>query len=198
MRWLTRFSILVLFVAAASVVWWLDTTREREPETPPTAAAEELPDYYFTAFRIARYTAPGAPQQILRGEHLDHYPVTATAEIRRPRVVHQPIDAASWRLRADSGTLLETSDIVQLHGNVRLHRPAAEGTREFTLLTPRLTYAMDPEIASTEAPVRMRSPGTRVDAVGMTARLARDEVDLLDRVRVRHDPALAEGDAGDG
>jgi len=198
MRWLTRLSILVLFLAAASVVWWLDTTRERDRQPAPAAAAAERPDYYFAAFRIARYTAPGAPREVVHGEHLDHYPVTRTAEIRQPRIVHQPVDAPSWRIRADSGTLFETSDTVHLHGDVRLHRPATGSAREFTLLTPRLTYAMRPEVASTEAPVRMRSPGTRVDAVGMTARLARDEVDLLDRVRVRHDPALAKGDASDG
>lgn len=198
MPWLTRLSILALFLLAASTFWWLDTTREAERDAAPTAAAQELPDYYFTAFRIERYTSPGLPAQVLRGRRLDHYPINSTADIDQPRVVHQPADAPLWRIRGDNGTLYENADIVELHGHVRLLRPAAGSTRTFTLLTPSLTYAMRPEIARTDQPVQMRSPGTRVDATGMTARLAQGEVDLLDEVRVRHDPALTDGEATDG
>ncbi|MDZ7830040.1 MAG: LPS export ABC transporter periplasmic protein LptC [Halofilum sp. (in: g-proteobacteria)] len=198
MSWLTRLSILVLFVLAASTFWWLDTTREPERDAAPTAAAEELPDYYFTAFRIERYTMPGPPAQVLRGQRLEHYPINNTADIEQPRVVHQPADAPLWRIRGDSGTLYENADLVELHGNVRLLRPASDSVRAFTLLTPSLTYAMQAEIARTEQAVQMRSPGTRVEATGMTARLAQGEVDLLHAVRVRHDPALTDGDATDG
>jgi len=198
MPWLTRLSILALFLLAASTFWWLDTTREPDRDAAPTAAARELPDYYFTAFRIERYQAPGPPSQVLRGHRLEHYPINSTAEIEQPRVLHQPANAPLWRIRGDTGTLFENADVVELHGNVRLRRPASGSMRAFTLLTPSLTYAMQPEIARTEQPVRMHSPGTRVEAIGMTARLAQGEVDLLDEVRVRHDPALADGDATDG
>lgn len=198
MSWLTRLSILALFIAAASTFWWLDTTREPEQVSTPSAAAAELPDYYFLGFRIARYTATGLPRQVLHGERLDHYPITSSAELRQPRVIHRPVNAPLWRIRSDNGTLLEASDIVKLHGNVRLHRPGTGTVRTFTLLTDRLSYAMRPEIARTEQPVRMHAPGTRVDAIGMTARLARGEVDLLDEVRVKHDPGLADGNATDG
>jgi lipopolysaccharide export system protein LptC len=198
MPWLKRLSILALFLLAASTFWWLDTTREPERAAAPTAAAQELPDYYFTAFRIERYTMPGPPAQVLRGRRLEHYPINSTADIEQPRVLHQPVDAPLWRIRGDSGTLYENADVVELHGNVRLLRPATDRTRAFTLLTPSLTYAMQAEIARTEHPVQMRSPGTRVDATGMTARLAQGEVDLLDDVRVLHDPELADGEATDG
>lgn len=197
MPWPTRISILVLFVVAASAFWWLDTSREPDRAAAPSAAAAQLPDYFLDDFRISRYAAAGPPQQVLVGERLDHYPITRTAVIGRPRVTHQPGNADPWHIRGEQGTLFEEADRVELHGDVRLHRPAGERTRAFSLRTERLDYAMQTEIARTDRPIEMRSPGTRVDAVGMTARLTVGEVDLLDDVRVLHDPALTDGDSVD-
>lgn len=197
MIWLTRLSIVLLLIAAASAAWWLDTSRQPALDDTSDAAVAELPDFYFTGFRISRYVADGAPEQILRGVRMDHYPATDSAEVDGPRLIHQPAAAPLWRIRGDTGTLLQDSDVVVLHGSVRLHRPGSRQVRPFTLLTPELTYAMQPEIARTDQPVRVLSPGTRVDAIGMTARLALGEVELLDQVHVTHDPALAGEEGAD-
>lgn len=197
MPWLTRLSILALFIVAASAAWWLDTTREPERDAIPDAATAGLPDYYLADFRISRYVDEGQPRQVLDGERLDHYPGTDSAEVRRPRLTHQAMSAPVWDARGDHGTLLQQTDVVELRGNVRLHRRGGGQVREFTLLTPQLTYEMGPEVARTEQPVRMFSAGTRVTATGMTARLDVEEVELLDDVRVTHDPALAAGAPGD-
>lgn len=198
MRWLTRLAIVVLFLAAASALWWLDTVREPEPEPRPQVDAEQLPDYYFTHFRIERYLGDGPPRQILRGERLDHYPDTDIAAIVRPDVDYRPAGAPPWRIRGDHGTLNRPSDLLELDGSVRLHRPPAADVREATLLTPYLRYDMTAEVALTEQPVRMLSPGTRIDAVGMTAWLESERVELHRDVHALHDPGLPATDETDG
>lgn len=198
MRWLTRLAIVLLFLAAASTLWWLDTVREPEPEPVPRVEMERLPDYYFTRFRIERYQGDGPPQQILRGERLDHFPDTDTAEIMQPDVDYRPTGAPRWYISGDRGTLDRPEDMLVLEGDVRLHRPAAAAVREATLLTPHLRYDMAAEVADTDQPVRMLSPGTRIDAVGMTAWLESERVELHRDVHVRHDPNLAATDEDDG
>lgn len=198
MRWLTRLAIVVLFLAAASTLWWLDTVREPEPEPAPRVEMERLPDYYFTGFRIERYQGDGLPRQILHGERLDHFADTDTADIMQPHVDYRPAGAPRWRIRGDRGTLDRPGDLLVLDGAVRLHRPPATGVDEATLLTPHLRYDMAAEVARTEQSVRMLSPGTRVDAVGMTAWLESERVELHHDVHVRHDPDLAATDGTDG
>lgn len=198
MRWLTRLVIVVLFLAAASTLWWLDTVREPEPEPKPRVDAERLPDYYFTDFRIERYLGDGPPRQVLRGERLDHFPDTDVAAIVQPDVDYRPLAAPQWQIRGDHGTLHQLKDTLELEGAVRLHRPPTAGVHEATLLTPYLRYDLTAEIALTEEPVRMLAPGSRIDAVGMTAWLERGRVELHRDVRARHDPALAATDETDG
>lgn len=198
MRWLTRLVIVVLFLAAASTLWWLDTVREPEPEPEPRVEAERLPDYYFTNFRIERYAGDGPPRQTLRGERLDHFPDSDIAEIVQPDVDYQPVGAPHWQIHGDHGTLHRPNDTLELEGAVRLHRPPTTDIREATLLTPYLRYDMGAEVALTEQPVRMLSPGTRIDAVGMTAWLESERVELHRDVRARHDPNLAATDETNG
>lgn len=198
MRWLTRLTIMILFLAAASTLWWLDTVREPEPEPAPRVETERLPDYYFTQFRIERYLGDGPPRQILRGERLDHFPDTDVAAIVQPDVDYQPVGAALWQIRGDHGTLHRPNDTLELEGAVRLHRPPTADVREATLLTPYLRYDLTAEIALTEEPVRMLAPGSRIDAVGMTAWLESERVELHRDVRARHDPNLPATDENDG
>lgn len=198
MRWLTRFAIALLFLAAASALWWLDTVGRPEPERAPGVAAERLPDYYLTGFRIHRYQGSGAPRQTLTGSRLDHFPGTDTADVTGPRVDYRPAGAPAWRMRAEHGTLAQRTDLLELDGDVRLHRPATADSSELLLLTPQLTYDLNAEIAHTERPVRLLSPGSRLDATGMTARLAEQRVQFHHDVRARHDPALAAPGDADG
>lgn len=197
MRWLTRLAIVVLFLAAASTLWLLDTVREPEPVPEPRVEMEELPEYYFTEFRSERYLGDGPPRQILIGERLDHFAADDTADVLQPQVDYRPVGAPQWHIRGDRGTLARRTDILELDGAVRLHRPAAADAREATLLTPHLRYDMAAEVAHTELPVRMLSPGTRVDAVGMTAWLESERVELHHDVHTRHDPSLAATDETD-
>jgi LPS export ABC transporter protein LptC len=198
MRWLTRLAIAVLFLAAASALWWMDTVREPELEPEPRVETEQLPDYYFTDFRSERYRGDGPPRQILTGERLDHFAADDTADVLQPRVDYRPAGAPQWYISGDRGMLARRTDTLDLDGAVRLYRPPATDVREATLLTPHLRYDMTAEIAHTERPVRMLSPGTRIDAVGMTAWLESERVELHHDVHTRHDPALAATDESDG
>ena len=116
----------------------------------------------------------------------------------RPYLDYRPAGAPAWQIRGDHGTLAQTTDVLELEGAVRLHRPRAPDVREMTLLTPKLRYDMAGEIARTEREVRILTPGSRVDAVGMTAWLGPDRVELHQQVRAVHDPALAPQGGNDG
>lgn len=198
MRWLTRIAVIALFLAAATVFWWLDTVRAPAPGPTPALPVERLPDYYFTGFRLQRYLGAGAPRETLTGDRLEHFAGVDAATVARPHLDYQPAGAPAWRIRSERGTLLQATDMLELEGAVRLHRPPAPDVREMTLLTPYLRYDMDGEVARTDREVRVLAPGSRVDATGMTAWLGPDRIELHADVRARHDPALAATGADDG
>ena len=57
-----------------------------------------------------------------------------------------------------------------------------------TVSTPALTLRPAENLAFTEEEVVIAYPHGRVDAIGMTAYVDKNRLQLLSKVRVRHDP----------
>lgn len=191
MRILGRLGILVLVVAAASAMWWLETLREAPEEQPAPPEARHEPDYYMNDFRLRAYEGAGAPRYVLHGERLTHYADDGSAEVTEPRLRYATAEAgAPWHVRGRRGILRPGGDVVDLERDVVLHREPDQRP-PITLRTTRMTVFTDAGRAETDRPVTVVSPGQRVDAIGMTAYFGPELIELHQDVRGRYDPAIA-------
>ncbi len=102
----------------------------------------------------------------------------------------QPAPAAleTWHLVADRGQVRADGDDVQLSGNVEVTGPAPGSDLPLTLTTQTLRVNTPTEFISTEAPVRLRSSGNVVNAVGMEVDLKTGDVSLKSKVHASSAP----------
>lgn len=82
-----------------------------------------------------------------------------------------PADTAVWHLKSDRGEVRAGGDDVQLSGNVEVTGPAPGSELPLTLTTRSLRINTPTEFISTDDPVRLRSSGNVLNAVGMEADL---------------------------
>lgn len=186
MRILARLGVTVLVIAAASAIWWLDALRERQPA--PTAKPKERhePDYYFEDFALRAHQTEGEPRYVLHGERLVHFADDDTSEVTEPRLRYDRPEDDPWHVSGRRGVVNPRGDVVDLYEDVVMENRG--GQQPMRLHTSRMTVYTEAGRAQTDRPVTMTSPGSRVDAVGMTAWFESDLVELHEDVRGRHDP----------
>ena len=190
MRILGRLGIIVLVIAAASALWWLDTLRERRPAPEADPQARHEPDYYFNDFRLRAHERMGPPRYVLEGERLVHYADDGTAEVTEPRVRYGGNGDAPWRVRGRRGILSPDGKVVRLEEDVLMRREPTERP-PVMLRTAHMTVSTEAGRAETTAPVTVVSPGRRVAATGMTVLFGPGLIQLHEDVRGYYDPAVA-------
>jgi len=124
-------------------------------------------------------------QQIESGnidlEHLEmHYHPGAQGEISAQDPA--PSTTAVWHLKSDRGQVRAGGDDVQLSGNVEVTGPAPGSDLPLTLTTQSLRINTPTEFIETADPVRLRSSGNELNAVGMEADLKAGIVSLKSQV----------------
>lgn len=190
MRILGRLALIVLVVAAASAMWWLDALRERQPTREADPEARHEPDYYFNDFRMRAHEQSGPPRYVIEGERLVHYADDGTAEVTEPRLSYRGEGDLPWRVRSRRGILSPGADVVDLREDVLMQRSGNERP-PLSLRTAQMTVFTEAGRAFTERPVSILTPGRRIDAIGMTARFESGLIEFHREVRGRYDPAIA-------
>jgi lipopolysaccharide export system protein LptC len=187
-RW--RLLLLMLFaVFCAFGSFWLVQVMQGEENAPGFNAGNE-PDYIVDNFSWVRMSEAGKPRYVISGERLTHRPADNTALIDKPVVQsltdeHPPMTMTSDRALV---TQNQNQNQIDLTGNVDIRRPGAPGAEPLRIRTETLTILPDDEIAKTDRPIRMTLGSASVDAVGMVANNATQQIALGGRGRATYPP----------
>ncbi|GLS25419.1 LPS export ABC transporter periplasmic protein LptC [Marinibactrum halimedae] len=87
-----------------------------------------------------------------------------------------------WKIRADQGRAENSGDIVTLWGNVVATQSLPNGG-EYRMVTSRMTLEPKLQLAKTDKPVIITSPEGKTSAIGMSADLKQQVIDLLANVQ---------------
>lgn len=177
---------LLLVLAAAATAWWLSRLGDGAERSQRLKAHE--PDYYMENFTQTTMNAAGGPLHRLSAEMMLHYPDDDSTELVRPVLEVYNEAATPWRVRAEKGWVSANSDVVLLTGEVHIWRDSENGERELDVLTRDLRVLPRERYAETDKPTRIHAPGVLYTAVGMRAVFQEDRLELLSRVRGRHEP----------
>ncbi|MCX7814751.1 MAG: LPS export ABC transporter periplasmic protein LptC [Tepidimonas ignava] len=149
---------VALMGTLALLTWAVVQRVPTDHPSPSRALGQGEPDYTLHHFTLQRWSAPGQPELLLRGDRLVHYPADARTDIEQAhlqRVV--PADATRSTLRAH---LLQTDDRrvhYTLRGQVRYERTPLRpgGAPRLTLDAEELTWDSERQVLQSTQPVRM-------------------------------------------
>ena len=174
----------VAILAAVSVIFY---EQEVKPEVQPRPTLQSEPDFYLTQMKVTEYRDSGQVRYYFVADQAEHFPDGDYTLVERPDVTLVDEKGVVWLAQAMKGRVTTNYETVKLWDQVTMQRntpatPLELSTRAMTLFPKR-------DYAETEQPVRITSLNSRVTATGMQAYIDREQVKLLDNVKVRHEPA---------
>ncbi|MDB6061802.1 MAG: hypothetical protein JWM78_1905 [Verrucomicrobiaceae bacterium] len=180
---LPQLTLLAGLAAVIAMALYLTLFWESNPPTlslSPTVDPDHI-DLYAEQVHGVKYGPDGRVVQTLTATKMDHYPASGASILQQPVLLSLGKDGKLWNTTAVTGVLISDNEI-QLHDNVVV--VDADKTTRFE--TEVLTYFQDEQKATTDVPVKLIRSGDTTTAIGMRAYLARDRVELLNRVNSIH------------
>jgi lipopolysaccharide export system protein LptC len=180
--WLSAGAVLLLGVLS----FWLLQQLEVE-DVSRRAPTRHEPDYYIDAMVRTTTGVAGELKNILRAERVEHFPDDDSTELASPHLEIYNGHPDPWHVVAERGWVSAGNDVVLLHGEVEIWRQNAAGERVYQVLTSELRVLPREQYAESDNPTTIIGPSTVTHAIGMRANFAHDRLELLQRVRSRHE-----------
>lgn len=183
---MSRWWVAAFLAVALLGSGWL--FRQLESSAPARRADGREPDFYMNDFTSVAMDAQGRPGRELRAVRMVHFADSDTQELTDPRLCFRLDQPKPWCVVADHGWVSSDRETVRLTGDVHLWQRDGRGGSALDVYTRDVTVLPTPEEAHTEAHARIVGPWGESEGVGMLARLAKSQLQLLSRVRTRYDP----------
>jgi len=179
--------VLIVVLAIALISRWLLTT----VETPTGRVAPEArhdPDYFLENFKITVYQPNGAPAYHLDATHMNHYPDDDTMTMQNLKLDYRDDENQTWITTANNGVAYQNIEVMQLDGDVRIHRQTPKPDQAITITTTSLRIDFPNKHASTEAEVKIFDKNSTITAKGMDVDMAAGHLTLLSQARGHYVP----------
>ncbi len=160
----TRRGIITL-VILASVSFWINR-QYREESQNPVADIDPKLDYVLRDFELQVFDENGRATLNMQAPVLRNNPELGLGTIEQPVIVmHQP--EATWHLSADTATVTEDKEFVELSGHVFLRQLELDSGDWVEFNTHEVQLAITPQIATTSEAVELYDGRNHMSAVGM-------------------------------
>lgn len=180
MRPATRRGALLL--AALAALSWLFARQQPEVSVDPVARPNVKLNYALYDFRGRLLGDDGQISLQIRSPELRNDARSGIGTIDAPEIrIRQETD--HWLITAESAVISPDREVVTLAGDVYLSRRGAEADRLLEIDSSDVVLNVTPRTARTEAPVRIRERGDRLEAIGMRLDMINDTFELLSDVR---------------
>ena len=176
----------LFFVALGALTFWLWQQLD-EGQEPVAKKKDHEPDYYIEHMVRRSMDETGAVRNILYADLVLHYPDDDSTELTKPRLEIYNGRQDPWYVIAETGWISSGNEVVLLHGEVEIWREGNEGERSFEVLTSELRVLPQEKYAETDNEATINSPSSVTTSIGLRANFAHDRLELLERVRSRHE-----------
>jgi len=181
-HWLTALG-MALFGALTFWLW-----RQLDEDTAKDAGnTPHEPDYYLVEMIRHTMNREGGLQNVLTAEQVFHYPDDDTTELAHPHMEIYNGDANPWQVVAERGLVKANNEVIFLQGRVEIWRVDSLGQREFEILTSELRVFPKVQYAETDNAATIKGRSTVTRTRGFRANFEHNRLELLERVRTRHE-----------
>jgi lipopolysaccharide export system protein LptC len=188
-----RWRLLALMLAAVFFAFgsfWLVQVM-RGGEDAHNVNVGDDPDYIIDNFSFVRMSETGQPRYVISGERLTHRPANNTSVIDKPVVQSMSVEHPHMTMTANTANVNQDQNQIDLIGNVDISRPGSATSQPLRIRTEALTVLPDDEISKTDKPIQMMLGAATVNAIGMVANNATQQVTLGGRGRITYPPRSA-------
>ena len=190
-------ALMLAGVFCAFGSFWLLQAMQGDQSGGPNINMGNEPDYIIDNFSFVRMTETGQPRYVISGERLTHHPADNVSDIDKPVVQSMTVQHPRVTVTSDRAHVDQNKSQIDLSGNVDMQRPGAPArpgmaaSQPLRIRTEALTLLTDDEIAKTSKLIHLTLGDASVDAVGMVANNATEQIDLGGRGHATFPPRQA-------
>jgi len=148
--------ITTLLAIIATSSWFLYRDDIRQALRPQ---ANNQPDYQLDGFTYTENDPMGRPQYVLKGEHMDHFPIGDRYVIDTVHIDNYSEGRLLWLADAKQAIINGPSKTILLKGETLVRYHGDADTRPMVLHSSDVTIHTDSNIASSDAPTRVDYSG---------------------------------------
>lgn len=176
----------LVMVALSALSFWVWRQIEDDSNQLAKTRVHE-PDYYIEHMVRRSMGETGELSNLITADLVVHYPDDDSTELTQPRMEIYNDAQRPWHVIAERGWVSSGNEVILLRGEVEIWRLGQGGDRELELFTSELRVLPKEQYAETDNPATIKSRTTTTTAIGMRANFAHDRLELLQRVRSRHE-----------
>lgn len=172
---------------AAIASWFLGGNGVAPMDTEGNAPDGPL-GYYLRNADISVMDVDGNVLYRISADAVEERPAENRTVLNRIQVRYSPVADVPWEVSAEIGEIPTDERYIELSGTVELSSTAEPGGETAIIQAPRIRFAPDDYLATTEAPVSVLLGTERLEAVGMRADLKGDFLELESSVHGQFNP----------
>ena len=186
--YLRNFFLAVLVIATFLAVgyWNFERRPESNLDRPLTIDSEQTIDFFVRNAHTLQYQEDGLVRYEMSTEQLDHLQETDQTLLTKPHLQLFRGTEFPWDIRGDTGEVTANGKQIELIDNVKVER-TDQKQRPTVLLTTRLSYFPDDEVAETKQPVEIQAANGITHATGMNIYFKDSVMKLHANVRGQHE-----------
>jgi len=179
--------LAVLVGVAAIAAAWVLLDRQQlmsaiEPAVPKPREKVAVPGYSARHAEIVETGKDGRPMYIVRAETVRQDPNAQSVMLETVRMEMRDETGQRWTARSDYGQIFQTSEDIQLTGDVLVSGTFKGSKDPAEISTERLSFDTQGEIVRTQSPVTLNWAGRRMQSNGLVANLKDQSLRLESRV----------------
>ncbi|MGB6977377.1 MAG: LPS export ABC transporter periplasmic protein LptC [Gammaproteobacteria bacterium] len=182
LTWLLSMTLVLMLALSVGLILKFSPNR-----FPLSDNQTNHPDTFVVQATYLRLDPNGQLQSKFFIPKVVHYAKDNRSEFSSPHIVIYDQDKHPWVINAEHGQSQFGTQQIELWGNVKVQHFAVPQQPEVTLLTSRLKYFPEQQLAQTDQPVTIVQPGMVVHSLGLKADLKSASVLLISNVRARYE-----------
>lgn len=170
---------LGIFLFVAIVAWWMITNKHGDKTQLQQPKSDRYVEIFMNEFKMTAMNEAGSPEYILNGKYLQRYNDSTESEIQQP-VFHLLQKDKQWVISADSATINDDDETIQLNNNVVMQQKNSKPG--VTIRTQNLLINTKTQIAKTRAMVDITQGGSHLNSTGMVFNNITSDLELSSKV----------------
>ena len=181
---------LLVIALAAFVVFW-----DAKPEIfmgkkqAPVSALSSA-DSYMKNTVTHKFNEKGRPAFLLTSTEGEYFQAQNRFVMAAPQIlVHASVEGEQpWHLSAKQSVILNNGQRIDMQGEVYAWQQVGPTTsnKKTEIATPFLSYYPDNQLADTDTPISLKTPGHKIDGTGFKGDFAAQTYQILSRAKGRH------------
>lgn len=180
---LFNFILLLLVALTGGLVWSILT-----PSSQGIALPEESYNAFATDIHAIKFSENGSKQYELSSPRLNHYDTDDQTRVETPKLYLYTPQHEAWLITAQHALLTQGMSVVEFIDQVDLTGEHTLNHQNTQLLTEKVSYYPDKNVANTTLPVTIIQPGTIIHATGMEVAFNTGTISLLSKINGSYDP----------